>query len=903
MNMNRMHWCRCFTLLFLSTLLSSQIFSDIPSIANDLVECRIVVKDGLLVSDRLAAQPQWEKFLEHRITPVETDADFSLEIMWTDWQAPLTVNNAENPLTLTKSHFTVVRQLATEDVHGIKELRLILRGKDVPLTVAVTYQLSPKEAYVRKFVTVTDSANAGHLLQYAAPLNAWLSGTASIIKNGGFGQPVAIVFKESGAFFGVEYPAADNRITAVAHGFRLRCGNEVGEKITSGGTKSESVVIGVTPDTRVKLWFMEYVNSIRVAPLRPYALYNSWYDLRSAEYPRVPPNNVMNEKNVLRIVRLMRENMIEKHSIPLDAFVLDDGWDVYESDWALRSEQFPHGLKPVADELKKTNTTLGLWFGPTGGYSFRMKRINWMKTHGYEVVGNTPNTAMLCLAGTRYDSLFSKRVLDFVTNDSIGYFKWDGIQFSCSEPDHGHPVGIFSRHAVMESVAELCRTVRSKNPSAFLNITSGTWLSPWWVKYANQIWMQGEDYGYADVPSISPRDAAITYRDLSLYEDFRKNDFWFPIQNLMTHGIIKGTLQKLGGEAEPLDKFANEVMLYLARGVSMWEMYISPDILTEDEWNVMGSSMRWARDRFPVLSTTEMIGGDPKKREAYGYVHFKEQHAVLAVRNPWITETRIRVPLNPSQGLDKDASGLVLERVYPTRWISATLYKAGETVTLPLGGYETAAYEMYPLREAKEPLLAGVTFATLHRDAKREEVLVQSAGKNAVLLNPDIASVELSVLRKFSGTSPEPILKQYLSFSAAKTRPELSVGYRTEPGVTSVTLAVLMTSSSKKNPRVVVETNGIIDTARAEGPAGSSRWFTVSVPPGQYRPVIRIITPEKKWSGTASVWLLCRQKSGGVRVLMTARREFALRPMPPSPMDAGVSEKNIFVGEWKSPER
>jgi phenylpropionate dioxygenase-like ring-hydroxylating dioxygenase large terminal subunit len=205
-------------------------------------------------------------------------------------------------------------------------------------------------------------------------------------------------------------------------------------------------------------------------------------------------------------------------------------------------------------------------------------------------------------------------------------------------------------------------------------------------------------------------------------------------------------------------------------------MYISPDILTEDEWNVMGSSMRWAQDRFPVLSTTEMIGGDPKKREAYGYVHFKEQRAVLAVRNPWITETRIRVPLNPSQGLDKDASGLVLERVYPTRWISPTRYKAGETLMLPLGGYETAVYEMYPLAEAKEPLLAGVTFATLHRDAKSEEVLVQSAGKNAVLLNPEIASVELSALRKLSGISPEPILKQNLSFHTAKTSPELSWG-------------------------------------------------------------------------------------------------------------------------------
>ena len=45
-----------------------------------------------------------------------------------------------------------------------------------------------------------------------------------------------------------------------------------------------------------------------IAPLRPYTLYNSWYDLRSAEYPRVTPDHVMNEENVLRMARLLREN-------------------------------------------------------------------------------------------------------------------------------------------------------------------------------------------------------------------------------------------------------------------------------------------------------------------------------------------------------------------------------------------------------------------------------------------------------------------------------------------------------------------------------------------------------------------------------------------------------------------
>jgi hypothetical protein len=224
--------------------------------------------------------------------------------------------------------------------------------------------------------------------------------------------------------------------------------------------------------------------------------------------------------------------MIEKHHISLDAFVLDDGWDVYQSDWQLRKETFPNGLKPLADTLKKMGTSLGLWMGPTGGYSFRMKRVNWMKEHGYEVVGTGRDYSMLCLGGKKYSELFRKRITGFVANDGVAYFKWDGIQFS-----------IYSRRAIMESVIEKCRAVRAVNPNVYLNITSGTWLSPWWVKYANQIWMQGEDYGYADVPSISQRDAAMTYKDMVLYDDFKNHDWWFPVANLMTHGSSRGTLK------------------------------------------------------------------------------------------------------------------------------------------------------------------------------------------------------------------------------------------------------------------------------------------------------------------------------------------------------------------------
>ncbi len=446
-------------------------------------------------------------------------------------------------------------------------------------------------------------------------------------------------------------------------------------------------------------------------PADPYTLYNSWYDLRSADYPKVPKDAIMNEKNVLRIWDEIRTNMIEEHDIHLDAFVPDDGWDVYESDWQLRKKQFPNGLRPISDTLVKSGTTLGIWFGPTGGYSFHKERVKWMYNHGYEVTGNVNDYAsgMLCLAGKNYSKLFRKRTTDFVKNDHVGYFKWDGIQFACSETDHGHPVGIHSRRAVMESVIDQCRSVRKINPNVYINVTSGTWLSPWWVQYTNQIWMDAADYAFADVPSISRRDNAMTYRDYALFDDFHIHNFWFPVSNLMTHGIIKGRLENISKE-EPIDKFTNNTVLYFAREVSMWEFYISPDELTGPEWNALSQSVKWAKDRYDILATTFMVGKNPALGNTYGYVHFKGSKGIIAVRNPKIENDRITVTFNPEYGIDQDAANLVVEQVYPKRYIYPQLYSAGGKITFDLSGFETAVFDIYPLDETVPPLLAGAAF-------------------------------------------------------------------------------------------------------------------------------------------------------------------------------------------------
>jgi len=77
-----------------------------------------------------------------------------------------------------------------------------------------------------------------------------------------------------------------------------------------------------------------------------------------------------------------------------------------------------------------------------------MKRIDWMKGAWYEVVGTTKRTRNASASPERSTgALFSKRTCDFAANDGVMLFQVGWYSVFCSQPDHGHPVGIYSRRA------------------------------------------------------------------------------------------------------------------------------------------------------------------------------------------------------------------------------------------------------------------------------------------------------------------------------------------------------------------------------------------------------------------------------------------------------------------------
>jgi hypothetical protein len=878
-------------------------------LSNDQIHCSVSVEKGALKEDVLAPVQGWISKFRAQLFDVKTDADFALDLMWTRWKAPGKINNAENPVLLTKKDFRMVQHVFKKSSGGAIELALHFKRERIPLEVRLTYRVEPNTFFVHRQLAVRDVEFGAHFLRWIWPRRGYISGKTSLLKAGGFGQPVALLKEGGGTFFGLEYPTAENSLRHTTAGnLELKCGQVIGERIGTSWIKSEWVVQGLAPNVQVKQWFWKYLTRIRVAPIKPYLLYNSWYDLRAPVMVR-DPSRALTEGNILRTIESFRQRMVNERGIKLDAFVLDDGWDVYQSNWMLNGEQFPNGLKPLSTALQRMGSQLGIWIGPTGGYSHRDWRIGWMKANGYEVVGD-----QFCVAGEKYHTLLKERVTDFIRKNGTRYFKWDGIQFSCSEPNHGHLPDIYSRRAVMEAVIDLCRTARAENPDVFLNITSGTWLSPWWLRYANAIWMQGSDYGYANVPSISQRDRAMTYRDTILYDDLVDKKFWFPIANLMTHGIIKGHLQKLGGEAEPLDRFTDNALLYFARGISMGELYISPDLLTDEEWDALAMSIHWAKDRFPILDSTEMVGGNPEGRNPYGYVHFEGRRGIVAARNPFMESKTLKIELSPALGLDPTSSDLVVDKVYPVRYVSPDLISNGVDLEIPLQGYETAVYEIYPLEDAKEPLLAGIKFdlARVTKDGYRIRVL--DSGGETRLLNPELVSSfsydgqlidpldEVIPVVKL----PEPVNRVSVQKYAGEGQFWSDIRFRLHEPVKTATFCFLLEPSGVfvdgENPTVVMSLNGEPIGMQTEIQEGRWTWYKRDVPIGSHLMRVQIFPPEGKtnWTGTASAWLVLTVEPDAKDVSILLKQEMPrLRPMPPRSLRPGQFRRTVKLDSFE----
>ena len=467
----------------------------------------------------------------------------------------------------------------------------------------VDWQLVQRDgsAYLREVVTITalkqDEPIASVSLLPADVAHAEVDG---VVK----GSPVIA----GRLYLGFEDPLSDSEVRGnhvaltIARTLPLRKGQSI----------TYSAVVGVVHEGQMRRDFASYVERERAHPYRPFLHYNSWYDIGYF--------TPYTEAQALDRIHTFGEELSVKRGVKLDSFLFDDGWDDRSGSWNF-SKDFPRGFAPLRDAAAQYGAAPGMWLSPWGGYGPPEKeRVKNGEAAGYEIIKGG-----LALSGPKYYQRFHDVVMKLLNNDGINQFKFDGT----GNADSVFPGSQFDSD--FSAAIALINDIRADKPGTFINLTTGTLASPFWLRYADSIWRGGEDDWHAGVGP--EREQWITYRDQQTYENIVIQGPLFPINSLMLHGIIYAQ-KNTRLNTDPGHDFTNEVHSYFGTGTQLQEMYITPSLLSADNWDVLAESARWSRANADILRDTHWIGGDPGRLEIYGWASWSPEKSIITLRNP-----------------------------------------------------------------------------------------------------------------------------------------------------------------------------------------------------------------------------------------------------------------------------
>jgi hypothetical protein len=514
---------------------------------------------------------------------------------------------------LRASDFKMIGQPAIEDIPNPqtssqaashvsgRQIRIELENTAATLHLTWKAMLRDHGNYVREELTI-------HALNQPVPLvqinliDADVPGAA--VSGAVKGSPVTA----STWFMGFEHPLSECRV----RNDRASCWLSRELPLQSQQSVTYSAVLGVTHTGQLRRDFSTYVELERAHPYRTFLHYNSWYDL--GYFDRY------NEQGALAVVNAFGDQLTKERGVKIDSFMFDDGWDDTSTLWHF-NPGFPDGLTKVAEAAAKFDAAPGIWLSPWGGYDKpKEQRLAYARAHNLET-----NEGGLALSGPNYYRYFRDICFEMIDKYRVNQFKFDGTG-NANEVIKGSQFD-----SDFDAAIHLIGELRGKKPDIYINLTTGTYPSPFWLLYADSIWRGGDDHSFAGVGSN--RQRWITYRDSDIYRHVVEDGPLFPLNSLMLHGLIYARYaERLG--SDPNHDFADEVHDYFGTGTQLQEMYITPSLLSPQDWDVLAETAKWSRANANVLKDSHWIGGDPAKLEVYGFAAWSAAKSIITLRNP-----------------------------------------------------------------------------------------------------------------------------------------------------------------------------------------------------------------------------------------------------------------------------
>jgi len=479
---------------------------------------------------------------------------------------------------------------------------ILVRLKDPAGKISVDWRAILRDGsnYVRQEITIS-ARNGDQPISEVRLFDGSLPG-ASVIGSVK-GSPVTA----GDLFLGFEDPLAQCEVRST-----LICGMKRELPLRKEQKVDYSMVIGASPPGQMRRGFLNYVERERAHPYRTFLHYNSWYDIGFGK--------PYDAAAVLDVIGAFGTELVHKREVKLDSFLLDDGWDNPGSTWQVNSG-FPGGIAALNRAAHEYGGAIGIWLSPWGGYEeAKQQRLDFGRKNGFET-----NEGGFALSGPKYYARFREVSLDFIHKDGVNQFKIDGT----GNVDSVFPGSSFDSD--FAAAISLIRDWRAKKPDLYVNLTTGTYPSPFWLRYADSIWRGGEDHSFAGVGSW--REKWITYRDAQTYRNIVQAGPLFPLNSLMLHGLIYAR-QAEHLDSDPGNDFTNEVHDYFGTGTQLQEMYISHALLSKNNWDTLAEAANWSRRNAGVLRDTHWIGGNPGKLEVYGWAAWSREKGILTLRNP-----------------------------------------------------------------------------------------------------------------------------------------------------------------------------------------------------------------------------------------------------------------------------
>lgn len=477
----------------------------------------------------------------------------------------------------------------------------------------------------------------------------------------------------SNFFLGVEMPGAQNAISGSGARIGFGCKLELSSQPYTFGA-----VAGVAAAGQMRRSFLYYIERERARPSKPFLHYNCWYDLGYG----------VDEKGLLDVVQRFDAELVKKRGVPVLSYLADDGWDSPNKGlWVENTNRFPQGFAGLNEKMKPYDAHLSVWISPLGGYGGDKERTAWAQR-----MGLIPTNSALDLAQPAYKKWFENRCLELMRDAGVNAFKWDKA---------GQGV---SPHFM--ALLDVARNLRKQNPDVFINVTVGTWPSPFWLNHIDSTWRDGSSdvgwHGKGRNPTNQyDRERWLTFRDGYCRKLYAEASPLYPLNSVMHHGIVHGRDFQGGsmGKTNPAD-LKNEARSYFANGATLQELYLTPSMMTSDAWDHVAEAAKWGHANADVLVDAHWIGGDPLMGEAYGYAAWSPRKGTLMLRNPDDQPQTIALDAAKVFELpDNAAKNYSLTPAYKDqRTISLAKLRAGIEQTVELQPFEVLVFDAMPAR-------------------------------------------------------------------------------------------------------------------------------------------------------------------------------------------------------------